>query len=269
MQKNVIIDGLSLSGGIKGYKFPWVIDNEYGLFTAGYNFGMGQANLSYIKINEGEIFEQNVSQSTGDKSKNNDDAQVYLLDVSVKVDENITVRPAVMFIQGGKDKGSAYTGNLQGVRNLYGTSLTNAAVNVAGKVDIVSFNVTGAYLKGTLRKTSTDDKIKTSAYLFDLGVDAKATDMIKIGAFFTYSSGDDGKKPGEENNNYFANMETVFGRPGKADGVNYGRLFVLEGASLIRNGGPYENTFAMDYNAGYMGYGLNVEAKLNKLTLFA
>ena len=262
--KNVIMPGLSLAGGVKGYKFPWVIDNEYGLFTAGYNFGMGTANLSYIKINEYNIVEQT---DAGDKQ--NEDAQAYLLDVSVKVDDNITVRPAVMFIQGGKDvPAGGLSGSGQNANNLYGTSLINAAVNVTGKVDIVSFNVTGAYLTGTLQKdAATDDKLKTSAYLFDLGVDAKATDMIKIGAFFTYGSGAGDKA--DKDNDYIGNMEMIFGRPTKSDGIGYGRLLVLEGASLIRNGGPYEDTFAMDTGLGYMSYGINVEAKIDKLTLFA
>ena len=278
--KNVIIPGLSLTAGLKGYKFPWAIDNDFALFTVGYDFGMGQANLSYIKINEGtDIIEQKVNAS-GVKTKQNEDAQVYLLDVPVKVDKDITIRPAVMYIQGGKDYIASYEttpANWREYTDLYKTSLYNVALNATAKIDIISVNVTGAYLTGTLNEKAKDptdpslgfNKIDTSAYLFDLGVDVKATDMIKVGAFFTYSSGNDGKKPDKENNNYFKNMENIFGRPEKADGVNAGRLFVLEAASLTRNGGNYEYFFAMDLAEGYMSYGINAEAKIDKLTLFA
>ena len=260
--KNAMIQNLSLMGGLNGYKYPLVIDNDFGMFTVGYDFGMGKANLSYIKINEYSQVEQNAM-----KQKSNEDAQAYILDVPIKVDKDITVRPMVMFIQGGKDvpepANALSTNNL-----LYKTSLINAALNAVGKIDMISFTATGAYLTGTLNKTATNDKIKTSAFAFDLGVDAKPNDMFKVGAFFTYATGNDGKKS-DENNNYFHNMENILGRPNKSDGAGYGRLFILEAATITQVGGTYDDFFAMGHERGYMSYGINAEAYLDKVTLLA
>ncbi|MCL1865536.1 MAG: hypothetical protein FWF73_06975 [Spirochaetes bacterium] len=274
--KNVIIPNLTLMGGLNGYKYPFVVDNDFGMFTAGYDFGMGKANLSYIKLNEYELYEKK-----SDGTKQNKDAQAYALDVPIKVDKDITVRPGLIYIQGGKNHNSDPAAILSialpnEVRSLYKTSLVNAALNVTGKVDMISFTATGAYLTGTLYKMLNTavspvvegDDVKTSAYAFDLGVDAKPNDMFKIGAFVTYATGNDNKKA-DENNNYFRNMEGIFGRPDKADGAGYGRLFIFEAASVVQVGGNYDQFFAMEHPQGYMSYGVNAEAKIDKVTIFA
>ncbi|MCL2154591.1 MAG: hypothetical protein FWH53_02880 [Leptospirales bacterium] len=273
--KNAIIQDLSLMGGFNGYKYPLVIDNDFAIFTAGYDFGIAKANLSYIKLNEYSLYEKTV---TGDKQST--DAQAYALDVPIKIDKDITVRPGLIYIQGGKkfaDNKTAVAGE-RSTQDLYKTSLVNAALNATGKIDAISFTATGAYLTGTLKRnidnittpgTPIDgDKIKTSAYAFDLGVDFKANDMFKVGAFGTYASGDD-KKDAKKNNNYFKNMENIFGRPDRCDGSGFGRLFILEAATITQVGGDYEKFFAMEHEQGYISYGINAEAKINKVTLFA
>ena len=270
--KNVIIQNLSLMGGLNGYKYPLVIDNDFGLFQTSYDFGMGKANLSYIKLHEYSLYEK-----TGTDVKQNVDAQAYALDVPIKINKDITVRPGLVYIQGGKKlQDNTITTIEPSNELLYGTSLVNAALNVTGKVNAISFTATGAYLKGTLNKEELDpsgnpgvfDKIKTSAYAFDLGVDFKANDMFKIGVFGTYLSGNDGKDA-KKNNNYFKNMENIFGRPDRADGSGIGRLFILEAATITQVGGDYEKFFAMEHEQGYMSYGISAEAKIDKVTLFA
>ena len=269
--KNVFMPGLSLMGGLNGYKYPFVVDNDLAMAQVAFDFVMGKANINYFKINEYDRYEKKA-----DGTKQDMDAQAYMLDVPIKVDNDITVRPAVMLIQGGKtayDSGGG-TYPMSDARNyLYKTSLINAALNAVGKVDMIGFTVTGAYLTGTLYKdpdpTGTEEKTKTSAFAFDLGVDVKPNSMFKVGAFFTYLSGDDGKKPGEENNNYYATMESIFGKPGSHDGLGYGRLFILDGGSVLQVGGNYADYYAIEHAQGYMAYGINCEAYLDQLTIFA
>jgi len=242
--KDVIIPNLSLMGGLNGYKFPLVVDNDYALFKAGYNFGIGQIYLSYIKIEEYEL-----ASNTETDTEQDDDATAYAFDLPIKFN-GITVRPGVIYIKGGEQSSSFSE-----------TKLTNYALNVEGDFGIVAVNATGAYLTGDLNST-----VETSAYGFDLGLDIKPAEGIKIGAFFTYGTGNDGSDATEDNS-YFYNLNKIFGKTSNKSGAPDGRLFLLENATVTSSA---MNDFdSMDNALGYMSYGLNAQAKLDKLTLFA
>ena len=250
--KDVIVPKTSLMGGLNGYKFPLVVDNDFALFQAGYDFGMGKALVSYIQVDEYEIAEQTVS-STGVKVKQNKDVAAYALDLPVKIDV-FTVRPGIIYIKGG-DQSATFAK----------TALTNYALNVAGDLGMVAFTATGAYMGGTLKDDGTTEA-KTSAFGLDLGVDVKPVDGVKVGAFFTYGSGNDAKDA-EKDNSYFYTLNKVFGKTSNKSGAPDGRLFLLENATVTS--AAYNDFDSMDNSLGYMSYGLNAEMKLDKLTLFA
>ena len=250
------ITGLKIMAGLNGYKFPLVVDNDFAMTQAGYDFGMGKVILTFIKIDENSAIEET---SAGVKQKT--DANVYAVDVPLKFGA-IAVRPGLISIKG--DKLST---------TIPEASLMNYAVNVNGNMGLVGFNVSGAYLTGDVSST-----VKTSAYAMDAIVDIKPVDTLKISLFATYASGNDGKDATKDNS-YFYNMNKVFGKnvsaadalAGKtSSGVTDGRLFLLEYgyASAARDGG-LDYYDVMDNNSGYMSYGVSGEFKLDKLTAFA
>ncbi|NLV67759.1 MAG: hypothetical protein GXY14_08810 [Spirochaetes bacterium] len=251
--KDVIIPGLTLMGGLNEYSFPLVVKNDFALVRAGFDFGMGKVFVSYIAVEE-----QDVIENTAADAEDADDVDVYAVDLPLKFDA-ISVRPGLLYIVGGDQSTYAETG------------LTNVALNVSGDMGMVVFNVSGAYLTGDTNATNT-----AAAYAVDVNVDVKPVEGIKVGAFFTMGSGDDDAADDEEKN-YFGIMNTFLGdnsnNPFAANGKTNsgapdGRLFLFENASAASNGGV--NYFdAMDNQNGYMSYGLYVEAKMDKLALFA
>jgi hypothetical protein len=260
--KDVIIPGLSLMGGLNEYSFPLVVKNDFALAKAGFDFGIGKVFLSYIAIEEQGVMEE----TTGGEA--NDDVSAYAVDLPLKFGA-ISVRPGLIYIAGGNaavlDPGPG--GMDLGVPE---AGLTNLAINVKGDMGMVAFNVSGAYLTGDINSA-----ITASAYAVDLNVDVKPVEGIKVGAFFTMGSGDDGATHDEVEayfyimNTFLGKIEAPFSPDGKtSSGAPDGRLFLLENASASSNGGV--NFFdAMDAAEGYMSYGLYAEAKMDKLALFA
>jgi hypothetical protein len=252
--KDAIVPGLTFMAGLNAYFFPMVVDNDFAMLQAGYDFGMGKAVFSYIKIDEYAVMESDAA-----AVEENKDLQAYALDVPLKFGA-ISVRPGVMAIRGEKESD-----------NFAEASLMNYAVNVKGDMGMVAFNASGAYLSGDINADT-----ETSSYAFDANVDIKPIENIKVGAFITYATGDDDTVETEENNGYFNVMNSIFGKNESAgsgktsSGATDGRLFLLENGSgnVTRNGGlNYYDT--MDNEYGYMSYGLYVEGKFDKLTAFA
>ncbi len=235
--KDLFIPGFSLTGGLVAVFFPYVVDNDVAAFQVAYEMENFSATLGYIKLveySQAEVTAADVSQK--------EDAQVIDLDVTVKVD-TINIRPAVMYMYSGKDA------------NKFG--LWNGAVNVTGEIDIVSFDVTGSYLYG---KQDVTGGTKYSGYSADAIVYIKPDDMLKIGVFGTWHSGDDADTA-DKDESYMATMDLVIGA---ADG----RLFLIENGGIAGYGGTtyYDET---GIALGLMLFGLNVEIKpVENLTIF-
>jgi len=252
---DVIIPNLSLMGGLNGYSFPLVVNNDFALFQAGYNFGIGKVNLSYIKLDEYSIADKTEDEPS-EHQKN--DVTAYALDLPLKI-SSFTIRPGVIHIKGGEQSSS-----------LAKAALTNYALNISGSMGIVSFNATGAMMKGVISDngivSGAQTKVKNNSRGFDAGVDIKPADGIKIGFFGTYGTGNDGNDS-KKDNSYFYNLNNVFGKTSNKSGAPDGRLFLLENATVTS--AAYNDFDYMDSQYGYMSYGLNAEAKISKLTLFA
>lgn len=249
MDVNNIFDvqNLSLSMGLKAYFFPLVMDNDAAMTQAAFDFGMGKAILSYIKVNEEDYIE-----NTALDVETTTDAQVYALDVPIKAGA-ITVRPGLMYFAAE----DLYAVEVFG-ETATEVQATNVAVNVNGEMGALGFDVTAAYLTGSVLVTSIDEEIDIAAYGVDGQVTFKAAEGIKAGVFGTYTTGQD---TSDDITAYDAVMDLLVGAPD-------GRLFLVEANGVAANGGHtmYDKT---DEVLGQMNFGLMVEAVMGKATILA
>ena len=256
--KDFLIPNLTATMGLNAYYFPMVVDNDFAMNQLAYDFGMGKAIFSYIKIDEYKPVEK-----TADV-KQNKDAQAYAIDLPIKAGA-INVRPGFLYITSGKEaKLLFYDDNADETYDvadhdmeLSKAKLYNAALNVNGDFGMVGLDLTGAYLWGNVTKT-TAGKIDVAAYAFDALLTVKPAEGISLGLFATYTSG---KDDGDKFKGYDIIMETYMG-------ACDGRLFLIEAAGVASNGGyqPFDQT---DTRAGLMVYGVNLEATFGKLALLA
>jgi len=244
--KDFLIPNLTATMGLNAYYFPMVVDNDFAMNQLAYDFGMGKAIFSYIKIDEYDVVEK-----TAADVKQNKDAQAYAIDLPIKAGA-INVRPGFLYITSGKE--AALTLNSL---TLSKAKLYNAALNVNGDFGMVGLDLTGAYLWGNVTET-TEGKIDVAAYAFDALLTVKPAEGISLGLFATYTSGRD---DGDKFKGYDIIMETYMG-------ACDGRLFLIEAAGVASNGGyqPFDKT---DTEAGLMVYGVSLEATFGKLALLA
>ncbi|HRS62684.1 MAG TPA: hypothetical protein P5554_05795, partial [Spirochaetota bacterium] len=220
--KDFLIPNLTATMGLNAYYFPMVVDNDFAMNQLAYDFGMGKAIFSYIKIDEYDVVEK-----TAADVKQNKDAQAYAIDLPIKAGA-INVRPGFLYITSGKE--AALTLNSL---TLSKAKLYNAALNVNGDFGMVGLDLTGAYLWGNVTKT-TAGKIDVAAYAFDALLTVKPAEGISLGLFATYTSGRD---DGDKFKGYDIIMETYMG-------ACDGRLFLIEAAGVASNGGyqPFDKT---------------------------
>jgi len=256
--KDFLIPNLTATMGLNAYYFPMVVDNDFAMNQLAYDFGMGKAIFSYIKIDEYKPVEK-----TAADVKQNKDAQAYAIDLPIKAGA-INVRPGFLYITSGKEaKLLFYDDNANNTYDagndieLSKAKLYNAALNVNGDFGMVGLDLTGAYLWGNVTET-TEGKIDVAAYAFDALLTVKPAEGISLGLFATYTSGQD---DGDKFKGYDIIMETYMG-------ACDGRLFLIEAAGVASNGGyqPFDQT---DTFAGLMVYGVNLEATFGKLALLA
>lgn len=244
--KDILIPNLTATMGLNAYYFPMVVDNDFAMTQLAYDFGMGKAIFTYIKVDElkkDTVTDTDVNQ--------NDDVQAYALDLPIKAGA-INLRPGFIYITSGQ----AATTN-DGLETLTKAKLYNAALNINADMGMFGFDLTGAYLWGNVTET-TGGKVDVAAYAFDALLTIKPAEGISLGLFATYTSGQDN---GDDIKAYDMMMETYLG-------ACDGRLFLIEAAGVASNGGykPFDKT---DEWAGLVVYGFNVEAVMGKLTLFA
>lgn len=242
---DMILPGLTAAAGLDEYSFPLVVDNDFALFRASYDFGIGNAALLYIKINEYSQVEKDAA-----NVEDHRDVDALAVDVTVKFGL-IGVRPGFIFITGGEQSTIASDARIM-----------NFALNVTADISAVKLAVTGAYMTG-----DADADTAASAYAFDASAEIKLFGSIRAGGFCTYGSGDDGT--GSEENSYFNMMNNLFGTTAKNTGAPDGRLMLLENATVANStvtGNVYDT---MDDSRGYMSAGAFIEAEYMKIKLFA
>ena len=250
---DMLIPNLTATMGLNAYYFPMVVDNDFAMTQLAYDFGMGKAIFTYIKIDE---LDKDETTATGDTKR--DDAQAYAIDLPIKAG-SINIRPGFLYITSGANAALGFDLDDDGTADLTTSKakLYNAALNVNGDFGMVGLDLTGAYLWGNVTET-TEGKIDVAAYAFDALLTVKPAEGISLGLFATYTSGQD---DGEKLKAYDVVMDSYLG-------ACDGRLFLLEAAGVAADGGhqPFDVT---DTFAGLIVYGVNLEATFGKLALLA
>jgi hypothetical protein len=257
---DMLIPNLTATMGLNAYYFPMVVDNDFAMTQLAYDFGMGKAIFTYIKIDE---LDKDETTATGDTKR--DDAQAYALDLPIKAGA-INLRPGFIYITSGQAATTLFDDNSTTTTtddtNFIKSKLYNVALNVNADMGMFVFDVTGAYLGGKLTlndlATPSVEEVKVKAYAYDVLFTIKPAEGITLGLFATYTSGQDN---GDDIKAYDMMMETYLG-------ACDGRLFLIEAAGVASNGGyqPFDLT---DTWAGLVVYGVNVEAVMGKLALLA
>jgi len=250
--KDMLVQNLNFTMGLNAYYFPMVVDNDFAMTQAAYDFGMGKAIFTYMKIDE-----FNVTENTDADVNQRDDAQVYAFDLPVKAGA-INVRPGFMYISSSQDSSTGFDLDLDDVADITVSKakLYNAALNVNGDFGVVGVDLTGAYLWGTVNQSG--EEIDVAAYAYDALVTIKPVEGISLGLFATYTSGQD---DGDEVAAYDLVMDTFMG-------ACDGRLFLVEAGGVAADGGHTQHDFT-DTAAGLAIYGLSVEAAFGKATILA
>jgi len=230
---NAVVQGFSVLGGLNAAFYPLVVDNDFAMAQFGYDFGMGKVTFTNIKLVEGS----EVDNSAADV-ESEDDINAYMLDVTVKVGD-IAIKPAVTMIKADDNTLGDYADFAE-------ANLTNIAINVDGSMGAINFGLTAAYLMGDINAD-----IEAKGYAVDAEVGFKVNEMITVGVFGTYTSGDDDAADDEVCSYTYVMNETL--------GAPAGRLYLLQdGTHLSGAKAPY------DVNAnelGIMAFGLMADVK--------
>jgi len=253
---DMLIPNLTATMGLNAYYFPMVVDNDFAMNQLAYDFGMGKAIFTYIKIDEYAQVEKK-----DDGTKQNQDAQAYAFDLPIKAGA-VNVRPGFLYITSGKQATTVvFDTNEDDKVDATDAALTkaklyNAALNISGDMGMFGFDITGAYLGGNV--TVVNEKLDVAAYAYDVLLTIKPAEGISLGLFATYTSGQD---DGDKIKAYDVMMESYLG-------ACDGRLFLLEANGVAADGGykPFDMT---DTVAGLIVYGVNLEATFGKLALLA
>ncbi len=250
---DMLIPNLTATMGLNAYYFPMVVDNDFAMTQLAYDFGMGKAIFTYIKIDE---LDKDETTATGDTKR--DDAQAYAIDLPIKAG-SINIRPGFLYITSGANAALRFDLDDDGTPDLTASKakLYNAALNVNGDFGMVGLDLTGAYLWGNVTET-TEGKVDVAAYAFDALLTVKPAEGISLGLFATYTSGQD---DGDKFKGYDIIMDTYMG-------ACDGRLFLLEAAGVAADGG-YQPFDVTDTFAGLIVYGVTAEAVFGNVTLLA
>ncbi len=267
---NMLVDNLTFTAGLNAYLIPLVVDNDFAMFNAAYDFGMGKVQLAYIKHQEYDYITK-----ASDGTKTIDDTESYAVQIPVKAGM-IKITPAYMYTKVGKDINddmwatlgdASDTATFNSESFYHDGNLSNYAIALNSDFGMVTFDAAFDYSKGKVKKTTegaavvdyTTAKYDIKTYAFDAIVGVKPAEGIKISLFYTLYSGDD--KADDEVTSHIATMDTFYSAPD-------GRLFLLDQGGISNNGGynPFNKGNAA---LGLNIYGLKADATFGKLGLMA
>ena len=241
------IAGLSVKGGVDEYK-------TVGGFTCGTELGHGLVNYKTdmldLTLIAAKVWEPNYLDTKGDEKTEKNDVTFYGADATLKVNDEIKLRPALYLIQSEKnqnpdDSKVAFVGKT--------AMIPSIGANM--KFGDVSLDFAGAY--GSCAKDKND--IKYSGYAIDLSPAYKVSDEMKVGGFFTLLSGDDGSSTTKDKS--FANFTL------KADG--WGRMYLLENMQTFNNAGDHAFADIRGNSCGYILAGAFFSYKISDVELKA
>lgn len=237
------IAGLTAKGGVDEYK-------TVGGFTCGTEVGHGlinyKADMFDLSLIMAKVWEPNTLDTKGDDTTEKNDVTFYGADATLKLNDDIKIRPALYLINSEKNQ------NPDDSKVAFvGKTAIIPSIGANMKFGDVSLDFAGAY--GNCAKDEND--VKYSGYAVDLSPAYKVSDEMKVGGFFTLLSGDDGSSATKSNS--FANFTL------KADG--WGRMYLLENMQTFNNAGDHAFADIRGNSSGYMLVGGFFSYKLSDI----
>lgn len=239
------VEGLSVKGGVDEYKTVggFTCGTEIGLGLVNYNAGMIDLNLLMAKI-----WEPNYLDVKSDDATEKNDVTFYGVDATVKLSDEIKIRPALYAINGEKNQ-DASSSKVAFV----GKTAFIPSLGASAKFGNLSVDFAAAY--GNCAKDEND--MKYSGYALDLAPSFKVSDDIKVGAFFTMLSGDD--NTGDDKSKSFKAFML------KSDG--WGRMYLLEDSMTFANAGAHDVADVRGNTGGYILAGGFLSYKMSSIEM--
>ncbi|HPJ15509.1 MAG TPA: hypothetical protein PLJ39_10590 [Spirochaetota bacterium] len=237
------IAGLTVKGGVDEYK-------TVGGFTCGTEVGHGlinyKADMFDLSLIMAKVWEPNTLDTKDDDTTEKNDVTFYGADATLKLNDDIKIRPALYLIQAEKNQNPA-----DSKVAFVGKTAMIPSMGANMKLGDISVDFAGAY--GKCAKD--ENGIKYSGYALDLASAYKVSSEMLIGGFFTLLSGDDGSSATEKK--AFSNFML------KADG--WGRMYLLENMQLFSNFQDPSLTDIRGKSNGYMLAGAFVSYKISEI----
>lgn len=237
------IAGLTVKGGVDEYK-------TVGGFTCGTEVGHGlinyKADMFDLSLIMAKVWEPNTLDTKDDDTTEKNDVTFYGADATLKLNDDIKIRPALYLIQAEKNQNPA-----DSKVAFVGKTAIIPSIGANMKFGDISLDFAGAY--GNCAKDEND--VKYSGYAVDLSPAYKVSDEMKVGGFFTLLSGDDGSSATKSKS--FANFTL------KADG--WGRMYLLENMQTFSNAGDHAFADIRGNSSGYMLVGGFFSYKLSEI----
>ncbi len=237
------IAGLSVKGGVDEYK-------TVGGFTCGTEVGHGllnyKADMFDLTLIMAKVWEPNTLDTKSDDTTEKNDVTFYGADATLKLNDDIKIRPALYLIQAEKNQNPA-----DSKVAFVGKTAMIPSIGANIKFGDITVDFAGAY--GNCAKDEND--VKYSGYAVDLSPAYKLSEEMKVGGFFTLLSGDDGSSATKSKS--FADFTL------KADG--WGRMYLLENMQTFNNAGDHAFADIRGNSSGYMLVGGFFSYKLSDI----
>ena len=243
--KVTALSGLMVTAGLAPTtKIPFFFSDNAPLFALAYEMGAATVRLSYIKVNEGMISNEGA----------NDDAQIYLLDATLKVDP-VKVSPFIAVMHSDGATGATSTGFGKGAIKDSTGYIGGAVANIG----LGDYGVDAVFEYGSAKSKAND--VTYSGYAADLAIWGKF-DPVKITGFITAVSGNDGKSA-TKNTSFYNLTPYKIANEGR-------RVFILEDVGSFQNTSPSEGALGSSVRNNSNGYniaGVSAEVVLGDLKL--
>jgi len=237
------IAGLSVKGGVDEYK-------TVGGFTCGTELGHGllnyKADMFDLTLIMAKVWEPNTLDTKSDDTTEKNDVTFYGADATLKLNDDIKIRPALYLIQAEKNQNPA-----DSKVAFVGKTAMIPSIGANMKFGDITVDFAGAY--DNCAKDEND--VKYSGYAVDLSPAYKLSEEMKVGGFFTLLSGDDGSSATKSKS--FADFTL------KADG--WGRMYLLENMQTFNNAGDHAFADIRGNSSGYMLVGAFFSYKLSDI----
>ncbi|HOU85940.1 MAG TPA: oligogalacturonate-specific porin KdgM family protein [Spirochaetota bacterium] len=205
-----------------------------------------KADMFDLTLIMAKVWEPNTLDTKSDDTTEKNDVTFYGADATLKLNDDIKIRPALYLIQAEKNQNPA-----DSKVAFVGKTAMIPSIGANMKFGDITVDFAGAY--GNCAKDEND--VKYSGYAVDLSPAYKLSEEMKVGGFFTLLSGDDGSSATKSKS--FADFTL------KADG--WGRMYLLENMQTFNNAGDHAFADIRGNSSGYMLVGAFFSYKLSDI----